>query len=146
MIQRDMKELVNSFATAIQTQDHVLLDSVTTADVVWTLPGSNVISGNARGSAAILRRSKLLADYGVNIAVEHIIYGLTGFGLLLHNTGNRLGRVLDEHLTTVFQPRGALIALLDTYISDVTMLDKYFADPPAPGTRDREMVDATRPH
>lgn len=146
MTELNMRELANDFAKAIRTQDLDLLNSITTGDVVWSLPGSNVISGNARGGAAILRRSILLADYGVDIAIEHIVFGLTGFGLLLHNTGERLGRVLDEHLTTVFQPRGALIETLDTYISDVTMLDEYFAKPAASGTRDRELVDATRSH
>ena len=142
----EMSALASRFAKAIKSQDEELLRSVTTADVVWSLPGSNVISGNAKGSAAILRRGKLLADYGVNIAIDHVVYGRTGFGLLLHNTGKRLGRVLDEHLTTVFQPRGAMIAAIDTYISDVTMLDDYFALASTLGTRDLEMVDATRSH
>lgn len=146
MTELDMKELANAFTRAIRTQDLDLLNSITTNDVVWSLPGSNAISGNARGSAAILRRSRLLADYGVNIAIEHFVYGMTGFGLLLHNTGRRLGRVLDEYLTTVIQPRGDLIATLDTYVSDVTMLDDYFAKPAPIDIRDREMVDATRSH
>lgn len=141
-----MRELADRFSRALRAQDHELLRSVTTDDVAWSLPGNNVISGNAKGPAAILRRSRLLADYGVDIAIDHVVYGLTGFGLLLHNTGNRLGRELDEHLTTVFQLQGALVARLDSYISDVTMLDDYFAEPPAPGTRDLEMVDATRSH
>jgi uncharacterized protein len=142
----DMCKLAGRFRKATSTQDQELLRSMTTDDVVWSLPGNNIISGNARGVAAILRRSRLLADYGVDIAIDHVVYGLTGFGLLLHNTGNRLGRVLDEHLTTVFQLRGTLVATLDSYIADVTMLDDYFAEPPAPGARDLEMVDATRSH
>lgn len=146
MTEDDMRALANTFAQAIRTQDPELLGSITTEEVVWSLPGDNVISGNARGVDAILRRGRLLAAYGVNIELVHVVYGRSGFGLLLHNTGLRLGRILDEHLTSVFQPRGMLIDAVDTYISDVAMLDSYFADPAPLEPAGLEMVDATRSH
>ncbi len=146
MTEDDMRALANTFAQAIRTQDPELLGSITTDEVVWSLPGDNVISGNARGVDAILRRGRLLAAYGVDIELVHVVYGRSGFGLLLHNTGLRLGRILDEHLTSVFQPRGMLIDAVDTYISDVAMLDSYFADPAPLEAAGLEMVDATRSH
>jgi hypothetical protein len=47
--------------------------------------------------------------------------------LSLHNTGSHHGRTLDEHLTTVTQFEGDKVKRLDTFISDVNMLDSYFA-------------------
>lgn len=112
---------------AIRSQDKALMSSLTCAGVIWSLPGTNLISGEAEGVDALLRRGRLLAEHGVNIEVEYMVYGLNGFGFLLHNTGSRLGRILDEHLTSVFQTTDGLISRVDTYISDVDMLDSYFA-------------------
>jgi uncharacterized protein len=52
---------------------------------------------------------------------------LSGVALLLHNTGNQNGRILDEYLTTVRTLRDGKIARLDTYISDIEMVNTYFA-------------------
>jgi hypothetical protein len=46
--------------------------------------------------------------------------------LSLHNTGTIDGRVLDEHLTTVLHLQGDKVHRLETYISDVPMLNAYF--------------------
>jgi hypothetical protein len=53
----------------------------------------------------------------------------------LHNTGNLDGKVLDEHLTTVIHLDDDKIRRLDTFISDVGMLNAYFAGEPARATR-----------
>jgi ketosteroid isomerase-like protein len=119
--------LADQLALAIRTQDRDGLAGIVASDVVWTLPGSREVSGEAKGVEGILNRSRLLAEFGVNIEVLHVVYGLSGFGLLLHNTGSYRGRTLDEFLTTVAQVADGRIAHMDSYISDVPMLDAYFA-------------------
>lgn len=126
-IEAQQRTLAEGFATAVKSQDIALMKSVTCGTASWSLPGNNLISGDAQGADAMPRRGQLLAEYGVNIQVEYMAYGQRGFGFLLHNTGSRLGRVLDEHLTSVFQTTDGLISQVDTYISDVEMLDRYFA-------------------
>jgi len=54
--------------------------------------------------------------------------GLHDVAVQLHNTGRFDGKVLDEHLTTVIHLDGGKIRRLDTYISDIAMLNAYFAD------------------
>ena len=54
----------------------------------------------------------------------------------LHNTGYFDGKVLDEHLTTVIRLDGDKIRRLDTFISDVGMLNAYFAGEPTSSTTD----------
>jgi uncharacterized protein len=66
-------------------------------------------------------------QYGVNVEIQHVVLGYEGVGLLLHNTGKRGGRVLDEYLTTVCTLREGKIARLDTYISNIEMVNAYFA-------------------
>ena len=84
------------------------------------------MSGEARGVDAIFQRSETLRGYGVNIDIEHVVYGFRDVALHLHNTGQRDGRILDEHLTTVCHLDGEKIRRLDTFISDVEMLDAFF--------------------
>ena len=46
----------------------------------------------------------------------------------LRNTGRLDGKVLDEHLTTVIHLDGDKIHRLDTFISDIAMLNAYFVE------------------
>ncbi len=123
----DKKNLILNLAMGMKTHDVSLLESLLTEDVVWSLPGKSLMSGEAQGVAGILKRAEILQQYEVNVGLEHIVYGHQGVGLLLHNTGKHGGKTLDEHLTTVCLLRGDKIARLDTYISDVDMLNAYFA-------------------
>jgi uncharacterized protein len=74
-----------------------------------------------------MNRANIFASYPLNIHIEYVVFGLEGVALLLHNTGQREGRVLDEHLTTVCQLDGSRIKRLDTYVSDIQMVNDYFA-------------------
>ena len=98
-----------------------------TDDVAWSLPGSSLVSGLAKGVQGILGRARTIVEYGVSLEIQHVVLGYEGVALLLHNTGSRNGRVLDEYLTTVCTLRDDKIVRLDTYISDVPMVDAYFA-------------------
>jgi uncharacterized protein len=95
-------------------------------DVVWTLPGSSLVSGVARGVGGILKRAHEIVERGVTVEIMHVVLGYEGVALLLHNTGTMNGRVLDEYLTTVCTVREGKIARLDTYISDIPMVNEYF--------------------
>jgi len=81
------------------------------------------LSGEAHGLDAILKRANILHGFNVNIAVEHVVFGLYDVALHLHNTGHYGGKVLDEHLTTVIHLDGGKIRRLDTFISDIPMLN-----------------------
>ena len=62
----------------------------------------------------------------VKIQLEYVVYGLRDVAVQLHNTGRSDGKVLDEHLTTVIHLDAGKIRRLDTFISDVAMLNAYF--------------------
>jgi hypothetical protein len=68
----------------------------------------------------------VLRGYGVKIEIEHVVYGLNDVGVHLHNTGIHGNRVLDEHLTNVYVLRGDRICRIDTFLSDVGMLNAFF--------------------
>ena len=127
MTDQDRKQLATSFIEALRAGDSNGFRSIMTDDVLWTLPGTSVVSGVAKGVEGVLTRARHIVEYGANIEIQHVVLGYEGVALLLHNTGKRDGRVLDEYLTTVCTLREGKIARLDTYISDIEMVNAYFA-------------------
>jgi ketosteroid isomerase-like protein len=127
MTEAEKKSIAESFITSLRTQNAELLASITTEDVEWTLPGSCLVSGVAVGVAGIMKRAQGLASHAVDLEILHVLYGLEDVAIMLHNTSQQGGRVLDEYLTTVCLLRGNRIHLLNTYISDVPMLNAFFA-------------------
>jgi uncharacterized protein len=122
----EKKALATSFIDALRSMDAKGFERIMTGDVIWTLPGSSLVSGVAHGVEGILKRAKAIVDRGVTLEVMHVVLGHEGVALLLHNTGKWKGKVLDEHLTTVCTLRDGKIARLDTYISDIPMVNDYF--------------------
>ncbi|WP_158790314.1 nuclear transport factor 2 family protein [Granulicella sp. L60] len=126
MTTEQKRELAIDFATALKARNTELLQSFVTEDVVWSLPGTSLMSGEVHGVDGILMRAEILDAFEVNVQIEHIVVGYKDVGFLLHNTGRKDGRLLDEHLTTILTLRGNKIQRLDTLLSDVPMLNAYF--------------------
>ena len=127
MTDEERKTLATSVIAAVRGGDAQAFHAIMTDDVVWSLPGSSAVSGLAQGVDGILKRAKSLREYKVTLEIQHVVLGYEGAALLLHNTGNRNGRVLDEYLTTVLAFRDGKISRLDTYISDIPMVNAYFS-------------------
>jgi len=126
MTETEKREIAQKFIKGLTKQDGSLLRTILTDDVVWSLPGTSLMSGEARGVDAILKRSEILRGFNVKIEIQHVVFGLNDVALLLHNTGREGDALLDEHLATVCRLNGNKIHRLDTFISDVTMLDAFF--------------------
>lgn len=92
----------------------------------WTFPGTSRISGEAHGASGVMARAKIIAAHGVNVEIIRPVYGYNGVAVILHNTGAKDGRVLDEHLAAVFAFRGDKIERLDTFLSDAPMVETFF--------------------
>lgn len=127
MTDQDRTQLATSFIAALRAGDAHGFRAIMTDDVVWTLPGTSLVSGIAKGVDGILKRARAIVNHGANVEIQHVVLGYEGVALLLHNTGSRNGRILDEYLTTVCTLRDGKIARLDTYISDIPMVDAYFS-------------------
>jgi ketosteroid isomerase-like protein len=126
MSEHEKKKIATEFIEALRARDAQRFRAIMTNDVVWSLPGSSLVSGLAQGVEGILSRADKLVSYGVKLEILHVVFGYEGVALLLHNTALRDGSVLDEYLTTVCTLRDEKIARLDTYISDVPMLNSFF--------------------
>ncbi|WP_329561560.1 nuclear transport factor 2 family protein [Kitasatospora sp. NBC_01266] len=118
--------LAETFRTALQSADWPLLRSLLTEDCHWTLPGDNRISGQVRGADAVIERLRLIAGYGVHFDFQRTLFSRDNLALSLHNTAERDGRVLDEHLATVCLLDGGRIRAIETYLSDVPGMNAFF--------------------
>ena len=83
-------------------RDIDLLKDIMTVDIVWSLPGKSLMSGEAHGVEAILKRAEIMHRHRVNVGIEHVVYGFRDVAQLLHNTGKHGDKSLDEHLTNVY--------------------------------------------
>jgi uncharacterized protein len=115
----EKRQLAVRFLTVLGKPDIDVVRNVAVEDMIWTFPGSSPISGEARGLEAIVKRAKVIAANKVRVEIVHTVYGLDGVSIILHNTGKKDDRVLDEHLAAVFAFRGGKIERLDTHLSDV---------------------------
>ena len=126
MTETEKREIVQKFITGLRHGDVTVLKSVVTDDVVWSLPGKSLMSGEVHGVDGILKRSETIQRYGVNIEVEHVLFGYRDVALRAHNTGKRGDKVLDEYLATVLRLRENKICRIDTFLSDVDMVNAFF--------------------
>ena len=126
MTQEEKLQLARKFLSVLSAPDEEVVKSIAVVDMLWTFPGSSIISGEAHGVSGVMKRAKTIASYGVHVKFGRPVYGHSGVAVFLHNTGSKDGRVLDEHLAAVFSFRGDKIERLDTFLSDVPMVKAFF--------------------
>jgi hypothetical protein len=124
------QDLAATFYGALIRKDWAVLRSVMSQGVTWTLPGENQISGTAEGIDAVIARAQLIASYGLSFALQHVLVSRENMALSLHNEARRGDLLLDEHLATVCRIDEGKIAAIETYLSDVDIMNKFFADLP----------------
>ncbi|MGW1893359.1 nuclear transport factor 2 family protein [Streptomyces sp. NPDC002004] len=118
--------LAEAFRQNLTARDWPGLRALFTEDATWTLPGDNRISGRVEGADAVVERARLIAGYGVHFDFERVLVSRDNMALSLHNTGERDGVVLDEHLATVCTLREGRIAAVETFLSDVPGMNAFF--------------------
>src|ERR1700730_18925574 len=121
------QDIGEKFLILLPSRDWALMRTIMAPDIVWSLPGSSRISGEAHGVDAVIARCQIITSYGLNFGLKHVLYGQFGFALSLNNTAKRGDLVLDEHLATVCSLHEERISRIDTYLSDVPMADAFFA-------------------
>ncbi len=125
-IDEHKKAIARQFLEALRSRDWGLLRSIMTDDIVWTLPGTSLISGEASGVDAVIGRAQRIVSYGLTFELNHILIGQSGLALSLHNTARKGTQSLDEHLATVCTLRDGKICEINTYLSDVEMVNAFF--------------------
>jgi hypothetical protein len=68
-----------------------------------------------------------MVDYGLTFTSKQVLLGRHGVALFLHNASKRGDLILNAHLATIFGVRGRKIATINTYLSDVEMINAFFS-------------------
>ncbi len=124
---RAPEEIAKAFHATLVSQDWKAMRELFHDDATWTLPGDNAISGTVVGANAVVERAQLIASYGLSFELKHILLSRDNMALGLHNTGERGGVQLDEHLATVCRLREGRIAEIETCLSDIPGMNRFFA-------------------
>jgi ketosteroid isomerase-like protein len=119
-------EIGQKFVAGLSTRNWPLLRSIMAEDVVWSLPGTSQISGEAVGTEAVVQRAQRIVSYGLTFNLKHLLLGQHGVALSLHNTARRDDAVLDLHLATVLILRDGKASTINTYMADVEMVNRFF--------------------
>lgn len=121
------EDIAKSFHATLVNRDWKAMRALFHDDATWTLPGDNAISGIAVGGDAVVERAQLIASYGLSFKLENILLSRDNMALGLHNTAERDGVKLDEKLATVCRLRDGRIAEIETFLSDVPGMNRFFA-------------------
>jgi ketosteroid isomerase-like protein len=116
-----------SFHHALETRDWPMLRELMSANVTWSLPGDNTISGTAAGIDDVIARAELIAAYGLSSTLERVLVSRNNLALGLHATARRGEHVLDEHIAAVCTLRGGRIVQVESYLDDVDGMNAFFA-------------------
>ncbi|MDN5287909.1 MAG: nuclear transport factor 2 family protein [Mucilaginibacter sp.] len=118
--------IANTFLTSLRSSDWDTMESIIAPEATWTLPGTSLLSGKATGVDAIIHRAQELKRFGVQFQLKHILYGLSGVALSLHNTASRGDLLLDEQVAIVCEIKDGKIVTMTTYLSDVAGINAFF--------------------
>ena len=121
------EEIATAFHAALVNRQWAAMRGLFLDDATWTSPGDNVISGTANGADAVIERAKLIASYGLTFTLENILLSRDNMALGLHNTAERDGVRFDEKLATVCRLRNGRIAEIETFLSDIPGMNRFFA-------------------
>jgi uncharacterized protein len=121
------RKIAEEFLAAYASHDFERITQLLHKDIHWSLPGNGNISGVAVGIDAVIGRVKTIIENGIKTELHYILIGQFGITLSLHNTASKSdGRILDEELATVLTIDSGLIKEIDTYLSDVPMMERFF--------------------
>ena len=101
---------------------------ILTDDASWTLPGTSLLSGEAKGADAVVNRARQLRNFGVMVELLHILYSMNGAALSLHNTAGRGDLKLDEYVVIAMELRDQKICKLTTHLHDVPAINGFFIE------------------
>ena len=124
----DKQSLARRFLSVLGHPDAEVVKSVAIDDVVWSFPGDSRISGEAHGVEGIMERARMSSRHTASrLKSSSRCSASAAWRCCSTILARRSGRVLDEQRgAAVFTFRGDKIARLDTYLSDVAMMENFF--------------------
>lgn len=126
IVQQSDVAVVLAALDAMKRHDWQKMYDLLEPDAIWTLPGTSSVSGVATGAAAVVERAQIIAGANLTSQPLHVHVGYQSIVATVHNTAETPVH-LDEYLALVFTVRGGKIAVIDTHLTDVPMLERFYA-------------------
>jgi uncharacterized protein (TIGR02246 family) len=123
-------DLVRRGYAAFSAGDMATLTEVFAEDAVWTVPGSNPMSGEKKGRDAILAYfgELLTASNGTfTVTLRDIIAGQDHTAGLQRNHAERNAKTDDQDAVLVFSIRDGHITAVQEFREDTTRSDEFWS-------------------
>ena len=75
-------QLARKFLSVLSTPDESTVRSVVADEMVWSFPGSSVISGETHGVAGVMARARVIASHKIHVEIGHAVYGYNGVTMI----------------------------------------------------------------
>ena len=69
---KEKNDIAQTFLTALRNRDWELMRSIMINEIIWSPPGTSLISGEASGIDAVIKRSQLIVNYKLNFGLKNI--------------------------------------------------------------------------
>jgi ketosteroid isomerase-like protein len=122
-----LQAVAETFTTALLALEQNVLARVSSDDVVWTIPGSNRMSGIHRGPGGLIMASTTSKRRSIAVTVERYLSGRDRVLVLLHEVGDGNGRSLDVRSALALSIQGDVVTSVVGYVSDIDSYDRYLA-------------------
>jgi uncharacterized protein len=123
-------DLVRRGYAAFSTGDLATLTGVFAEDAVWTVPGSNPLSGEKKGRDAILAYFGDLAgasDGTFTVTLRDVVAGQEHTVGLQRNHAERNNQTDDQDAVLVFVIRDGLITAVQEFREDTARSDEFWS-------------------
>jgi len=78
MTEEQKRMIATTFIRGLRERDPSMLNAIMTDDVVWSLPGSSLVSGEALGVGGIIERAKHFAAFSLKIEILYVLFAAQG--------------------------------------------------------------------
>ena len=110
---------------SLQKQDWELLNNIVAPEVLWPFPGSNLLSGQAKGANGLLLACRGLISYGMTFALKHLLYGTSGIVLLIEVRRARGEMEMNGQYCAVCSVGDNKLRAGELYVSGISMVDAF---------------------
>jgi ketosteroid isomerase-like protein len=123
------EDLVRRGYAAFQSGDMATLNELFADDIVWHAPGRNQLSGDFRGSEAVLgvfQKTFELTGGSFKLDIHDVLANDTHAVVLVHAAAQRDGKTLDDNSVQVFHISEGKVTEEWLYPGDVYATDEFW--------------------
>jgi ketosteroid isomerase-like protein len=124
--QRNIEQVQRGLAAAL-SGDWSTLETLVHGDVIWHIPGSSPIAGDAIGIDAFVAMVQKVFSSGLNVDLLNVFAAGDQVATLQRNTATSNDGDLDILVVNIFTMTEGKLTRLQTFPSDLYALDRFWS-------------------